>query len=82
MEGEENDGLKKVIVCKEHKELFIQGFTKVGFEEEGQQIRNIQQVKEELENGLAILSKEKGAKCRLAISLGAMSGLLLVIMFL
>ena len=76
------EGLKKLIVAKEHKELFILGFTKVGFEEDRMQIRNIEQIKDELEDELNNLSRENASKCRLAISLGAMSGLLLVIMFL
>ena len=76
------EGLKKLIVSKEHKELFILGFSKVGFEEDRMQIRNIEQIKEELEEGLVSLSKENASKCKIAISLGAMSGLLLVILFL
>lgn len=74
--------LKELVVDKADKERFISCFTKCGFAEGMMQLRTIEQTKEELEERLQGLSQENTSKCRLALSLGAMSGLLLVILFL
>ena len=74
--------LQKLVADKKDKELFLSCFTACGFEEDRMQLRTIEQVKEELEDRLQRLSKENASKCRLAISLGAMSGLLMVILFI
>lgn len=74
--------LQKLVVDKADKELFISCFTQGGFDEDMLQMCMIEQTKVELEGRLQALSKENTSKCRLALSLGAMSGLLLVILFL
>lgn len=75
-------GLKGVRAHTHDKELFIQCFSKSGFEEDTLQLRSIEQTKEELEDRMSALSKENASKCRLALSLGTMSGLLIIILFL
>lgn len=74
--------LQKLTAEKGDKELFIACFGKCGFEEDRMQLRTIEQTREELEDRLSALSGENASKCRLALSLGAMSGLLIVILFL
>ncbi len=74
--------LQKLVVDKEDRELFMSCFSKCGFEEDRMQLRIIEQTKEELEERLHRLSQENTSKCRLALSLGTMSGLLLIILFL
>lgn len=69
-----------VVADKEDKALFISCFTESGFEEGRMQLRSIEQIKEELEKHAYRISKENASRCRLALSLGMMSGLLLVIL--
>lgn len=76
------NGLKKLVVGNEEKALFIGCFVKSGFEEERQQLHYIEQVREELENYLHTHTQELSNKCKMALSLGTMSGILLVILFL
>lgn len=76
------EGLSKMVISKEHKELFISCFAKCGFEDNTMQIRNVEMIKEELEKALQDLSEKNSSRCRLAVSLGTMSGLLLIILFL
>lgn len=72
--------LEKLVVDKADKELFISCFSQRGYEEGRIQIRMIEQTKEELEERLHMLSQENNSKCKLALSLGMMSGLLLIIL--
>lgn len=74
--------LRGLVVEKEDKELFISCFAGSGFEEDRMQLRTIEQIKKELEERAHKLSGENVSKCRLALSLGTMSGLLLIILFL
>ena len=64
------------------KEEFIACFGNEGFEEDGMQIQSILRGKQELETAMQELDKTLTSRCRLAISLGTMSGLLLVVLFL
>ncbi|MBQ7774308.1 MAG: stage III sporulation protein AB [Lachnospiraceae bacterium] len=75
------EGLKKLVVDKADKDKFISCFSNCGFAEGSMQLRTIEQSKEQLEERLHALSRENTSKCRLALSLGTMSGLLLVILF-
>ncbi len=74
--------LQKLVVDKADRELFISCFSQSGYEEDRLQLRMIEQTKEELEERLHRLSQENTSKCRLALSLGTMSGLLLIILLL
>jgi stage III sporulation protein AB len=74
--------LKKLVVSEKEKEEFIGCFTQEGFAEEGMQIQSILRGRQELETVIGELNETLTSRCRLAISLGTMSGFLLVILFL
>lgn len=75
-------GLLSMVVAQEDKTRFLACFQQSGFAEGRMQLRVLEQTKEELEGRLEVLSKEKESRCKLALSLGTMSGLLLVILFI
>ncbi len=75
-------GLKSLNVSKEDKELFISCFSQCGFAENVMQLKSLERDREELAQKARTLSAENPSKCRLALSLGTMSGLLLIILFL
>ncbi len=77
-----NRHLKRLVASEKEKDEFIACFVHEGFEEEGMQIQNIIQGRQELETIIGELSENLTSRCRLAISLGTMSGLLLVVLFL
>lgn len=74
--------LKGLPLIGEDKLNFLTLFSDNGFEDEGMQIRSIEQSKELLQQTIGRLEKENAEKCRMAVGLGAMSGLLLVIILL
>lgn len=74
--------LKKLVVSSKEKEEFMACFAHEGFEEEGMQIQSILRGRQELEAAMQELNESLTSRCRLAISLGTMSGLLLVVLFL
>ena len=74
--------LQSMVVNKEDKARFLACFQQSGFAEGRMQLRVLEQTKEELEGLLEVLSKEKESRCKLALSLGTMSELLLVILFI
>lgn len=74
--------LKELPLTEEDKVKFLSLFSDNGFEDEEMQIRSIEQSKELLQQTIGRLEKENTEKCRMAVGLGAMSGLLLVIILL
>ena len=74
--------LKRLTVSAKEKEEFIACFAHEGFEEEGMQVQSILRGRQELEAVIQELDNSLNSRCRLAISLGTMSGLLLVVLFL
>lgn len=70
------DGLP---VTKEDQNCFLSLFPESGFEDDAMQIRTIEQSRELLRHTVDRLEKEITEKCRMAVGLGAMSGLLLLI---
>jgi len=67
---------------KEEKELFLNAVSESGFEDGKMQLRNIEQHNELLKNIIEKQDKETAEKSRMAMCLGAMSGLLLIIILL
>ncbi len=61
------------------RKYFLDLFVDNGFEDENMQIRSMEQCQEILKNTTNRLERENTEKCRMAVGLGAMSGLLLVI---
>ena len=74
--------LTAVILGKEEKDLFVSCFANPGFEDNEMQLRNVERIENELDRHLHVLMKESPSKCKLALCLGIMSGLLIVILFL
>ena len=72
--------MKGLPLLAEDRSCILSLFADGGFEEERMQIRSIEQQKELLMHTISRLEKENREKCRMAVGLGAMSGLLLVIL--
>jgi len=78
--GEEMEKcLGELPLVQADKKCFLELFSENGFGDERMQIRRIEQCKEMLESASQRLERENAEKCRMAVGLGAMSGLLLVI---
>lgn len=74
--------LKSTPLTGEDKDLFLSLFAEHGFQDETMQIRMIEQNRELLGQSVECLEREKREKCRMAVGLGAMSGLLLLIVLM
>lgn len=74
------EGLAGENACEEDKALFTECFVSGGYAEDRMQLRVMEQAKEELEKKSATLEAGVASKCRLALSLGTMSGLLIIIL--
>lgn len=69
-------------VQMEEKEIFIHCFSEVGFVDEWLQKRNLERGRDELLGKMNTEEGELKKRCRLAVSLGTMSGVLLVLILL
>lgn len=76
------DCLRELPVTEEDKTVFLSLFPESGFEDNNMQVRTIEQSGELLLHTIERLDKENVEKCRMAVGLGAMSGLLLLIVLL
>ena len=74
--------LKDQPMTAEDKEHFLAFARGDAFEDGRMQLRTIERSRELLQKTAAELEKENVEKCRLAVGLGAMSGLLLVLILL
>lgn len=74
--------LQKLPVTKQDKEDFLAFAAGQSYEDGCMQLRTIECSKELLEATVQRLEKENTEKCRMAVGLGAMSGLLLVVILL
>ncbi len=74
------EGLIGESVGEEDKALFVECFVNSGFEEDIMQLRVMEQAKAELEKKIILLEEGLTSRCRLALSLGTMSGLLIIIL--
>lgn len=74
--------LKNLPLTGEDTEGFLNFTGKDSFEDSRMQLRMLELGREYLQNTAGKLEKENAEKCRMAIGLGAMSGLLLVIILL
>lgn len=74
--------LDKLPLAEADKSRFLSLFADCGFEDEKMQIRTIEQNKELLQHTITELERENKEKCRMAVGLGVMSGLLLVIILI
>lgn len=74
--------LDKLPLTSEDKEQFVSFAKGKSFQDSQMQLKNIENSKELLKLTIVGLEKENTEKCRMAVGLGAMSGLLLVIILL
>ena len=74
--------LENLPIKKEDGEGFLHFTSENSFAEGKMQLRTIEQSRELLRNTIEELERENGEKCRMAVGLGAMSGLLLIIVLL
>lgn len=74
--------MKELPLHKEEKSLFLEFASGSGFEDGRMQLRSMEQYHEQLQAGIIQQEKELAEKSRMALGLGAMSGLLLVIILL
>lgn len=74
--------LSQIPVRKEEKELFVRFAEGSGFEDGRMQLRSMEQYNDRLQSIIECSERELAEKSRLALGLGAMSGLLLVIILL
>lgn len=74
--------LDKLPLAETDKESFLSLFPECGFEEERMQIGTIEQNRELLQRTITELEQEHKEKCRMAVGLGALSGLLLVVVLI
>lgn len=74
--------LKNQAITSMDRERFINSFIKTGFEEGKTMLQNIEQELNELQDSLNGLIHTQSSRCRMAVSLGTMGGLLLGILFL
>ena len=73
---------RELAISKEDREHFLAFAVSDGFEEGRMQLRTIERSKELLLLSAEKMERENAEKCRMALGLGAMSGLLLVIILL
>lgn len=76
------EGMRNVVASFEDKELLINCFAKSGYEEDILQLRIIEQTKNQMAQRLEDMAGENMMKCKLALGMGIMSGLLLVILLI
>lgn len=76
------DCLQKLPVAEQDREDFLTFARGESFVDGSMQLRTIERSKELLQTTAERLEKENGEKCRMAVGLGAMSGLLVVVILL
>lgn len=74
--------LKKIPITGQDREDFLSFARGQSFEDGCMQLRTIERSKELLQTTAEKLEKENAEKCRMAVGLGAMSGLLLLVILL
>ena len=74
-------GLREIPMEKE-KEVFIRCFSDVGYADEWMQLRTIERGKAELQESLRTEEEDLKKRSKLAVSLGTMSGILMVLILL
>ena len=73
------EGMAELPLQQEDKEAFLQFIPENGYMDGRLQLLSIQRSRTLLENTIEKLERENAEKCRLAVGLGAMSGMLLVL---
>lgn len=71
--------MRELPLQQEDKEAFLQFIPENGYTDGQMQLVSIQRSRTLLEGTMEKLERENGEKCRLALGLGAMSGMLLIL---
>lgn len=74
--------LRKLPLKKEDREIFLQPFRGQGFQDGAMQLVSLEQGLSQLSDSISLQEREQREKCHMAVGLGAMSGLLLLIILL
>ena len=74
--------LSKLPLDAADRAAFLEPFRTAGFQDRAMQLKCLEQGGWELQSRIALTEKELPVKCRLAVSLGGMSGLLVLIILL
>lgn len=74
--------MKGLPLKEEDREVFLQPFHGQGFQDGAMQLKSLEQVLSQLSGSLEGQERERREKCRMAVGLGAMSGLLILIVLL
>lgn len=74
--------MKELPLKEGDREIFLQPFHGQGFQDGAMQLKSLEQVLSQLSDRLEGQERERHEKCRMAIGLGAMSGLLILIVLL
>ena len=73
------EAFEKTPLKQEDREIFLAPFCGQGFLDGQMQLKSIEQSLAQIKDTIRILSEEQREKCRMAVGLGVMSGLLLII---
>ena len=76
------DCLRKMQLKKEERELFLSPFREQGFLDETMQLNCFRSALSMLQDNISREEQELRQRCRMAVGLGAMSGILLVVILL
>ncbi|MDE6015071.1 MAG: stage III sporulation protein AB [Acetatifactor sp.] len=74
--------MRELPLKREDRELFLQSFQGQGFRDGAMQLKRLEQGLSQLAGRIGLLEQEQREKCRIAVGLGAMSGLLLLIILI
>lgn len=70
---------EKMPLKREDREIFLAPFCGQGYVDGQMQLKSIEQSLAQIQDTIRILSEEQREKCRMAVGLGVMSGMLLII---
>lgn len=73
------EGMRELPLQQEDRDAFLQFIPEDGYVDGQMQLLSIQRSRDLLEGTIGKLERENGEKCRLALGLGAMSGMLLIL---
>lgn len=74
--------LKRLPLKKEDRDIFLQPFRGQGFRDGSMQLVSLEQGLVQLSDSIKLQEQEQREKCHMAVGLGAMSGMLLLIILL
>lgn len=80
--GEMEICMRKLPLKKEDRDIFLGPFRGQGFRDGEMQLKSLGQGLTQLEENIRTQEREQREKCHMAVGLGAMSGLLLLIVLL